>query len=127
MSFVAKQIDHVEVLVRDIDESSHWYADILGLREVARWDPEPVMIATGSTKLALFRADSATRLPATGLYWRRVAFLTDAAGFEQAQEHLRQRGIRFQGPVDHGTAWSIYFEDPDGHPLEITHYGMSAG
>ena len=30
--------------------------------------------------------------------------------------------VAFQGPVDHGCAQSIYFNDPDGHPLEITFY-----
>jgi catechol-2,3-dioxygenase len=49
-----------------------------------------------------------------------VAWATDRAGFERAQAHLRRHGVRFHGPVDHGIAQSIYFKDPDGHPLEIT-------
>ena len=28
--------------------------------------------------------------------------------------------IDYGGPVDHGSAWSLYFTDPDGNPLEIT-------
>jgi catechol-2,3-dioxygenase len=51
-----------------------------------------------------------------------VAWHTDRAGFDAAQTHLRELGIAFRGPVDHGAAFSIYFHDPDGHPLEITYY-----
>ena len=58
MAFSVDQIDHVEVFVRDIEAAVRWYADVLGLREIRRRDPEPIMIAAGDTKLALFRADS---------------------------------------------------------------------
>lgn len=124
MSFVVRQIDHVELFVRDPEAAARWYADVLGLAEVCRWDPEPVMIGVGGTKLALFRASAGEDKPSGGSepHWHRVAWLTNAAGFEAAQAHLRARSIPFQGPMDHRTARSVYFEDPDGHPLEITYY-----
>ena len=126
MAFKVDQIDHVEVFVRDIEAAAQWYAKVLGLKEVGRWDPEPVMIAAVNTKLALFRADPAapsnpddkSRSPR----WRRVAWLTTAEGFIEAQEHLRQCGVTFSGPIDHDSAESIYFRDPDDNPLEITWY-----
>ncbi|HKO03490.1 MAG TPA: VOC family protein [Candidatus Acidoferrales bacterium] len=55
MNFSLKRIDHVEVYVGDIAEEAGWYERVLGLKEILRWDPEPVMIGVGSTKLALFR------------------------------------------------------------------------
>lgn len=127
MSFAVLGIDHVEVFVRDIDASIRWYGEVLGLRETSRWVPEPVMIGAGTTNLALFRAAPDARPLATGesrepLRWHRVAWRTDAAGLRAAQEHLERLRISFRGPVDHQTAWSIYFQDPDGHPLEITTY-----
>ena len=127
MSFSVDRIDHVEVLVRDIDAAIRWYGDVLGLTELRRWDPEPVMIGAGGTMLALFRA-GASAPPATGLPslkgvgWRLVAWRTTKTGFEAAQRHLSEREIRFRGPIDHGVAWSIYFDDPDGNVLEITYY-----
>lgn len=127
--FSVESIDHVEVFVRSIPEAVAWYGKVLGLREAARWDPEPVMIGAGRTMLALFEATN----PGSGvdfldgglgeappLRWHRVAWRTDRPGFEAAQEHLTGLGISFRGPIDHGSAWSIYFQDPDGHPLEIT-------
>jgi len=127
MTFRADRIDHVEVFVRDIDAAARWYADVLGLAEVVRWNPEPVMIGAGGTKLALFQAAPDAAAVAGGespssLRWHRVAWHTDREGFEAAQRHLRDRGVAFRGPIDHGIAQSIYFQDPDGHPLEITWY-----
>jgi catechol 2,3-dioxygenase-like lactoylglutathione lyase family enzyme len=127
LSFAVHGIDHVEVFVRDIPASINWYGEVLGLKEICRWDPEPVMIGSGDTKLALFRAEASaiqTVLVNSGdtLRWHRVAWGTDAAGFEAAQAHLKQLGIPFQGPMDHRLAQSVYFNDPDGHLLEITYY-----
>lgn len=118
MGFEVQGIDHVEVFVRDLDTAARWYEQALGLKEIVRWDPEPVMIGAGGNKLALFRGGR----PSSPGGWRRVAWRTGRAGFEAAQQHLRSLGIAFQGPVDHQTAWSIYFRDPDGNPLEITYY-----
>lgn len=123
MAFSVERMDHVEVFVRDLKRSADWYAEVLGLHEVMRWDPEPVMIGAGSTKLALFRAEKGEASHGEERpHWHRVAWLTDLAGFAAAQEHLKALGIAFRGPVDHGRTQSVYFEDPDRNLLEITFY-----
>ncbi len=127
MSLAVKHIDHVEVFVRNLDDAAHWYAEVLGLQEIYRWAPEPVMIGAGDTKLALFHAAPDARgIPggesATMAGWHRVAWRTDRDGFELFQKHLTKLGIGFRGPIDHRIAWSIYFQDRDGNPLEITYY-----
>jgi catechol-2,3-dioxygenase len=126
MHFRVKSLDHVEVFVSDIQAAARWYDQVLGLKEIGRWDPEPVMIGAGGTKVALFQMTKAARQAAGELKidfgWRRVAWLTDAEGFKLVQEHLANLGIRFAGPLDHGQSHSIYFADPDGNPLEITFY-----
>ena len=127
MTLAVDCIDHVEVFVRDIEASVRWYADVLGLVEIHRWEPHPVMIGAGDTKLALFQ-ENADAKPLSKddlrgkLHWYLVAWKVDRLGFEEAQEHLRGLGIECRGPIDHGIATSIYFEDLDGHPLEITCY-----
>jgi catechol 2,3-dioxygenase-like lactoylglutathione lyase family enzyme len=131
MKFVPQGIDHVEVFVRDLEAAAEWYGRVLGLTEVRRWDPEPVMIGAGGTMLALFAASGGPAGAGVGPgrrpgAWRRVAWRTDEAGFARAQECLGAEGVAFRGPVDHGTSeaiyFSIYFDDPDGNPLEITWY-----
>jgi len=128
MPFRVKHIDHVEVLVPNIDRTETWYRKVLGLKRVQAWDPEPVMIGAGNTMLALFHSTRAKkRLPGrrrsghrVAYGYLRVAFLTDRAGFEKAQRRLEKLGVTFRGPVDHGTSFSIYFQDLNGLPLEIT-------
>src|SRR5262245_40082627 len=126
MSLSVSGIDHVEVYVRDIGRAADWYSRALGLKEMARWDPEPVMIDAGTTKLALFRGKFATSNSGGELHisagWRRVAWAVDRAGFQAAQKHLAALGVRFSGPQDHGRSQSIYFADRDGNSLEITWY-----
>ena len=120
--FTAQHIDHVEVLVSDLAAAAKWYEQVLGLQDMGRWHPEPWMIGVGTSKLALFKAESARTDRGGEAHWHRVAWHTDTAGFAAAQEHLRSLGIVFRGPTDHGVSDSIYFSDPDSNPLEITCY-----
>jgi len=130
MSFVSPvvdRIDHVEVFVRDIEAAQTWYEKVLGLKEVYRFDPHPVMIGIGGSKIALFKSrrdgpnnsDDDTQPP---IRWRCVAWLVASDRFTAAQDHLRACGVAFDGPIDHDGNPSIYFSDPDGNPLEITCY-----
>ena len=129
MPFRVKHIDHVELLVPDIGKTESWYRKVLGLKRVQAWDPEPVMIGAGDTMLALFTSPRVKRrLPGkkksghrVSYGYLRVAFLTDRAGFKKAQQRLKKLGIAYRGPVDHDTTFSIYFQDLNGLPLEITH------
>jgi len=130
MAFRVKHIDHVELLVRDIGKTEAWYRKVLGLKRVQAWDPEPVMIGAGKTMLALFTSPRAqNRLPAktskknghrVSFGYHRVAFRADKKGFKGAQKRLEKLGIAFRGPIDHDTTFSIYFQDLNGLPLEIT-------
>jgi catechol-2,3-dioxygenase len=52
-----------------------------------------------------------------------LAFRADRRNFLAAQEELKRRGISFEFQ-DHDISHSIYFNDPDGHELEITTYDV---
>jgi catechol 2,3-dioxygenase-like lactoylglutathione lyase family enzyme len=118
------QIDHVAVAVSDVERSVEWYCEVLGMdRRHPEWGVMPAMVCAGETCVALFPVEG-NPAPPPGrdvISMRHLAFRTDRAGFERAQAELRQRGIDFEF-IDHETAHSIYFEDPDGHRLEITTY-----
>ncbi|MEE8516548.1 MAG: VOC family protein [Alphaproteobacteria bacterium] len=55
----------------------------------------------------------------------RIAFEADEAGLDAAARLLEDRGRRFHGPVSHDAgapvARSLYFKDPCGNFLELTH------
>jgi catechol 2,3-dioxygenase-like lactoylglutathione lyase family enzyme len=128
MAFAVSQLDHVEVYVRDLEQALAWYQQTLGLLEVRRWEPEPIMIGAGDTYLALFQARSGlpgiqgTRAIQPPYRWHRVAWRVSASGLLEAIHHLKSHGVALRGPIDHVGAVSIYFTDPDGNPLEITTY-----
>jgi len=128
--FELEGIDHVALGVRDVERSIAWYQDVLGLerRFESVWGNRPAILARGTTSLALFQvregaADPAAPLPA--VRFLHLAFRVNAASFAAAQADLTARGIAFTFQ-DHQAAHSIYFEDPDGHKLEITTYELPA-
>ena len=128
-------VDHVELFVPDRYEAARWYERVLGLTilpEYESWasDPRgPLMISGdgGATKLALFEGPVASGGDAG---FRRVAFRLDGARFVETLLRLgdlpvhdaRGRPLTRNSLVDHQKAFSIYFSDPYGHPLEITTY-----
>ena len=132
-TFELQRIDHVALLVRDVERSVSWYRDVLGLDRDpvgrAAWGNFPAVVGRGGTSLALFPVGVPSPKPPPGpdtLCVRHVAFRADRANFLRAQEELARRGIAFEFE-DHGVAHSIYLEDPDGHRLEVTTYDLPPG
>lgn len=122
-------IDHVALTVADVARAVAWYQEVLGLerRYQAAWGDYPAMVCAGATCLALFPPDAgapgaAARGGASQL--RHLAFRVDRANFVAAQQTLSRHGISWR-QEDHGIARSIYFQDPDGHRLEITTYDLA--
>jgi catechol 2,3-dioxygenase-like lactoylglutathione lyase family enzyme len=122
-------IDHVALVVRDVERSIRWYADVLGLERLHAdvWGDVPAFIGAGTTALALFPVrdgDPKPRPARNAIAMLHLAFRVDAEGFRNAKEELTRRGIAWE-LQDHQISHSIYFEDPDGHQLEITTYEVS--
>jgi catechol 2,3-dioxygenase-like lactoylglutathione lyase family enzyme len=124
--FRVLQIDHVELFVPDRYEAAKWYDRVLGLQIVPECEPwaaggGPLMISSdgGSTKLALFEGEPTASGPTAA--YRRVAFRVTAAGFAEFLERNPDL-VTKTSVVDHQQAYSIYFDDPYGHHLEVTTY-----
>ncbi len=88
MSYAVDRIDHVEVYVRDVDAAMAWYEKVLGLKEVFRSDPLPVMIGTGGSKIALFKAkrdgsDNSDDDTQPAIRSRRVCWSTDSCAVQE--------------------------------------------
>jgi catechol 2,3-dioxygenase-like lactoylglutathione lyase family enzyme/ketosteroid isomerase-like protein len=121
-------IDHVAIAVTDVERSVEWYSDVLGMdRRHPEWGTEPAMVCAGETCVALFAIEGEAQPPPArdAIAMRHLAFRVDRAGFERAQSELRERGIAFE-VMDHQTAHSVYFQDPDGHRLELTTYEVES-
>jgi catechol 2,3-dioxygenase-like lactoylglutathione lyase family enzyme len=121
--FETQGLDHVAIAVADLDRSSRWYRDVLGLERVHEdvWGHTPVMLMQRGTGIALFRARGASGSDVSPVRILHFAFRVDRASFDAAQEALRERGIEFEFQ-DHVVSHSIYARDPDGHQVELTTY-----
>jgi catechol-2,3-dioxygenase len=121
------RVDHIHVFVADRAAAELWYARVLGLQridELAFWaaggGPLTLGNASGSIHVALFERPAAAKCRST------IALATSAAGLLAWQRHLAAELGRAPARVDHEVSWSIYFEDPDGNPFEITTYEHAA-
>ena len=129
--FKVSQIDHVHVYVADRRASARWYADVLGLEVCHEIEGEddggPLVVSSdgGNTSLALFKArPRAERTHTT------VAFRVGGAGFLEFLGRLSAltvegengRPLAASDVVDHDYCYSVYFNDPDGNPYELTTY-----
>ena len=136
--FRVKQIDHVELFVPDRRQAAAWYERVLGLAICAdyeHWadDPRgPLMISSdeGSTKLALFEGQPQGERETAG--YHLVAFRVSGPDFTRFLDRLdeltlidhHERTVASTMAVDHGKAFSVYFNDPYGHRLELTTYDV---
>jgi catechol 2,3-dioxygenase-like lactoylglutathione lyase family enzyme len=112
-------LDHIAIAVSDVDRAEEFYRDVLGLdRAHHEWDPPRLMVANGSG-VALFPGGNGSDPDPPEI--PHIAFRADRAAFEKARALLSERGIEFRFS-DHGSSHSIYFQDPDGHRLELTTY-----
>jgi catechol 2,3-dioxygenase-like lactoylglutathione lyase family enzyme len=124
--FQIAAIDHVALLVQDMERAVQWYQEVLGMQrryqDVWTGRRDPVVMATANVQVALF-------LPAQPEHSRphdlneHFAVRVDRANFEQARRELEGRGIPFQ-VWDHKICLSLYFFDPDGNQIEVTTFEL---
>ena len=118
MGFELEGFDHIHIHVSNRIESEKWYKSVLGLyrtKGLELWtkDNGPLMLQnqTGSIHLALFESRPIQNTI--------VAFKTSATELLVCIKYLSSKAIEVE-PIDHDISWSIYFQDPDGNPYEIT-------
>lgn len=72
--------------------------------------------------LAFFDVDAADEPEDPTPWWvKHIAFeVPDMEFLQAAKARLEANGVEVLGPKDHGFCQSVYFNDPDGHRLEMT-------
>ena len=107
----------VAIRVKDLAKAEPFYLDVLdlevGLRDEKRnW---LFLKAGGDAGMVVLQEDKGE--------WplQHFAFTIAEADIEPALAMLRERGVEVEGPVFHQwmNSTSLYFEDPDGHALEL--------
>jgi catechol 2,3-dioxygenase-like lactoylglutathione lyase family enzyme len=134
--FGLSRIDHVGIIVRNVEVSEPWYREILGAKTFAYMGYEKeseakmkapfrhVFMTLGEQRVELVES----------MNWRgfskhddwglipHYAFMVSGEGLERYMDHFKKHGVKFAGPIFHPpiTAASVYFCDPDGNHLELT-------
>jgi catechol-2,3-dioxygenase len=120
-----KELGHLVLRVGNLENSVHFYRDVLGFKEVARMGNDGVMFSSGRTHHELFlrQADPAAT-PASraslGLSHFALKIGTTDEELEAALAELATHGVTPDHVTDHGgVTHSVYLRDPDGNRVEI--------
>jgi catechol 2,3-dioxygenase-like lactoylglutathione lyase family enzyme len=125
------QLNHLIVHARDSQASARFLAGLLGLPEPVRFGPFSVVKTDNGVSLDFI--DTIGKVSV-----QHYAFLISEAEFDQIFGRLRALDQPYwadparhrPGEINHGDGGrGVYFEDPDGHFLEILTrpYGSGAG
>jgi lactoylglutathione lyase len=107
----------VAIRVKDMTKAEPFYREVLDLEVGIRDEKRNWLFlrAGGDAGMIVLQEDKGD--------WplQHFAFTIDEADVERAAAMLRERGVEVEGPVFHQwmSAKSLYFEDPDGHALEL--------
>lgn len=125
MPLVIESLNHVAVQTRRLAESRQFYTEVLGAREISR----PNFSFGGAW---LFLAGIQIHLIEQGAPTGRCEIDTRGNHFalavpdvDAAEERLKALGISYTRKLieDRGVH-QIFFQDPDGHTIEVGKYGV---
>src|SRR5580704_8018026 len=109
------QIDHVSVLITDVERSRRFYRDVLGLKEIARprtFDFVVVWFDLGNQHLHLLLKDRPDTLGPRH-------FALRVADVDAARIHFRDHGIAPLETTPIPGTDRFFINDPDGNRIEI--------
>ena len=122
-------IDHVALVVTDVEASISWYREVFGFEPLKDVNPGSgaTYIGNERTRLALLAAtEGSTFTPAVNQGPRACHFAlgVDRSTFEAYERGLAGLGVTYE-KLTHAASQSIYFSDPDGYLVEATTYDPS--
>jgi catechol 2,3-dioxygenase-like lactoylglutathione lyase family enzyme len=118
---VSVQLNHTIVSCRDQQRSAAFLSEILGLPPATRFGHFLVVEADNAVSLDF--AESSGEIAA-----QHYAFLVGEDEFDAAFGRIRDQGLKYwadpgksrAGAINHNDGGrGLYFDDPDGHRLEI--------
>jgi catechol 2,3-dioxygenase-like lactoylglutathione lyase family enzyme len=134
MTLTVQALDHLVVLVTDVEASAQWYARVLGMTREdfspSPGEPPRTAMKFGRQKINLRPVAASQEAWFTGDHAAAgsddLCFLTDSTP-DQVVQHLQAQGVAIEagpGPRQgaRGTLMSVYCRDPDGSLIEIASY-----
>jgi catechol 2,3-dioxygenase-like lactoylglutathione lyase family enzyme len=127
-----RKLDHAAMLVKDVERSSRFYGQVLGMEQIPRpstFNFPGAWFSKGSFQIHLIGEDEAGRVAQVNPGYRRdemarghgahVAFEVD--NLEEAIRHLHAHDVEIVGgPRPRGDGvQQMYVCDPDGYIIEL--------
>ena len=111
---------HVALYVRNPVISGSWYAEVLGMQEVAR-EARWVFMSFGKKHhdIALIKAETPAELGTIGLQHYGLEIDGDLVELQRLYGMLLRRKVPIVKITDHKVGIGVYFTDPDGNRLEF--------
>ncbi len=112
---IVEHVDFIAVPVTDMERSTAWYRDTLGLPQT-RLDGFPEFKVGDNAFLYLLDMD------AIGSHFQgphTAGFALRVADVAEAKRELEERGVEFYGMTDTGVCHMAFFSDPDGNALVL--------
>ncbi|MDV3243119.1 MAG: VOC family protein [Methylocaldum sp.] len=115
------QLNHTIVPCRDKRKSATFFTEILGLPGPKPFGPFLVVELSNGVSLDFYETDGE-------IAWQHYAFLIGEDDFDRIFGLIRERGLEYwadpgqhrPGQINRNDGGrGVYFEDPDGHLLEI--------
>jgi len=115
------QFNHTILYAHDSQASAKFLAEMLGLSAPARWGPFVVVKTDNGTNLDFMDTDGE-------ITSQHYAFLVEESDFDAIFERIRARKLAYladpgqtqPNQINHRDGGrGLYFEDPNGHFLEI--------
>jgi catechol 2,3-dioxygenase-like lactoylglutathione lyase family enzyme len=111
----ATGIDHLVLHVSDVSRAKTFYTEVLGMT-VYRENDRQVFLHAGQQGVALFKKAGFEPL-AAGNDLNHLALSVAAGTYEALKADLEKHGVTVTGRP--GEDRCIYFQDPDGHRLQL--------
>ena len=126
---MAVELNHTILYARDSKASAAFFSEVLGLPAPTHWGPFEVITTANGTNLDFLDADGEIAA-------QHYAFLVSEAEFDAIFARIKERKLAYwadpgqtrQGEINrHDGGRGLYFEDPNGHLLEIITRAYGSG
>jgi catechol 2,3-dioxygenase-like lactoylglutathione lyase family enzyme len=111
------RVHHLAFRTQDLAQLERFYTDVLGLTIARRDEGRSVWLKAGGTVLMLEQAEHGEPAVREGTR-ELVAFGIDEADKERWRRTLTVNGVGVEGE----TGFTLYFRDPDGRRVALSHY-----
>ena len=118
------RIGHVHLKVSDLNQSIHFYCEILGFEITMKYGNQAAFISAGGYHhhigLNTWQSQNAPRASkhGVGLYHTAILYPT-RKDLGRILKRLIDFEYQLTGAADHGVSEALYLDDPDGNGVEL--------